>query len=439
MPGTVEEQRNVSGSRSSIMEPLSHENEDFDDANDASVAYSYPEGGSRAWIVVGGACMTLACTFGMMSTVGVLQTYWEKNQLKGYSSTTVGWIPSLFVFFNLMLGVQVGPLFDRYGPRLMMLIGSISYTLSMFLLGSCTEYYQFMLCFSILGGMSSAFISTPTMASLSHWFHRRRGTATGIAMAGSSVGGTAFPIILKFSLEKLGWGWSLRLMGFIFLSLLTIGNLCIKGRLPTASQKTTFDFKCFNDARFLWITIGAFFTEIVLFASLGLIPSYALAQGFGSQTGFYCLAIFNVGSGFGRWLSGLGSDHYGRFNTLSVVMTVTTIFIFILWYPFGRYIGVFYPFVATLGFGTGTILSLTPVCVGQICKTDDFGQWYGTCYFIASFGTLVGIPVGAQLLEVAGPSRLVACLGGFLGLAVLSFAMARWSSLDYHWKWVIKV
>jgi hypothetical protein len=34
-------------------------------------------------------------------------------------------------------------------------------------------------------------------------------------------------------------------------------------------------------------------SEIVLFASLGLIPTYALAQGFDSQTGFYLSAVFN--------------------------------------------------------------------------------------------------------------------------------------------------
>lgn len=68
------------------------------------------------------------------------------------------------------------------------------------------------------------------------------------------------------------------------------------------------------------------------------------------------------------------------------MMAATTILIFVLWYPFGRYIGVLYPFAALLGFGTGSILSLTPVCIGQICKTEEFGQYFGTCYLFASFG-----------------------------------------------------
>jgi hypothetical protein len=35
-------------------------------------------------------------------------------------------------------------------------------------------------------------------------------------------------------------------------------------------------------------------SEIVLFTSLGLIPTYALSQGFGSETGVYLLVVLNA-------------------------------------------------------------------------------------------------------------------------------------------------
>lgn len=225
---------------------------------DDEYEYKYPEGGSKAWLVVFGAFMMLICTFGMMSSVGVFQSYWETHQLETYSSSTVGWIPSVFVFLNLMLGIQIGPMFDRYGPRWIILTGSILYIITFFLLAECKEYYQFMLCLCGLGGPSSSLISTPTMASISHWFNKRRGMATGIAMAGASLGGIVFPIILRHTMDQLGWPWALRIMGFIFIFLLTIGNLCVKGRLPAKAQKGTIDMKCFSDARFVWTTAGAF-------------------------------------------------------------------------------------------------------------------------------------------------------------------------------------
>lgn len=88
----------------------------------------------------------------------------------------------------------------------------------------------------------------------------------------------------------------------------------------------------------------------------------------------------------GRLLAGLTSDHFGAFNTMAVVISVTTVLIFALWVPLGHYIGVLYPFSFMLGLGTGSFLSLTPVCVGRICRVEEFGQWLGTCYFVSSFG-----------------------------------------------------
>lgn len=226
--------------------------------NSESIAYEYPEGGLAAWIVVAGSCMMLMCTFGMMSTIGVLQSYWETHQLQGYSSSTIGWISSVFVFLNLSLSAQVGPLFDRYGPRWMMLIGSVLYALSIFMLGSCEKYYQFLLCLGVLSGVSSALVSTPCMVVLSHWFHRRRGTATGIAMAGSSLGGVAFPMVLRPALKQLGWAWALRTLGFIFVVFLAIGNICIRSRLPIKTGKGNINLRCFTDSRLIWATVGAF-------------------------------------------------------------------------------------------------------------------------------------------------------------------------------------
>ena len=218
----------------------------------------FPEGGLRAWLVVAGVFASLTCTFGMQFTVGALQSHWETHQLQNYSSSTIGWISSVYLYLNMVSAVQVGPMFDRYGPRWLMLIGSVLFTLSIFLLSLCEEYYQFMLCLGVLSGVSAAFVSNPCMVVLSHWFHRRRGMATGISMVGGSLGGVIFPMILRATLEPLGWVWSLRIIGFIFVGLLTIGNICVRSRLPVKGQTAVFDFRCFRDTRFIWFTMAQF-------------------------------------------------------------------------------------------------------------------------------------------------------------------------------------
>ncbi|KAJ6121569.1 hypothetical protein N7512_004034 [Penicillium capsulatum] len=337
----------------------------------------------------------------------------------------------------MVLAVQIGPMFDRYGPRWLLLTGSVLFTLALFLLGSCEKYYQFMLCLGILGGVSGALVTFPSLVVLSHWFNRRRGMATGIAMVGASLGGIIFPLILRATIESLGWGWALRILGFIVLGLLSLGNICIKARLPPKARNGAMSLRSFRDSRLAWFTAAQFFSQIVLVASLGLVPSYAVAQGLGSETSFYLMAVYNAGAAAGRGISGFVCDRFGRFNTMATIMATTTVFIFVLWYPFGSHIGVMYAFVVLMGFGTGAILCLLPVCIAQMCKTEEVGLWLGNCYLIISHGSLVAIPIGGQLLKAIGPSNLVIFIGAMLGVSLMTLLVARWACLAYHWKWFV--
>ncbi|KAF5848882.1 hypothetical protein GGP41_010016 [Bipolaris sorokiniana] len=73
----------------------------------------FPEGGPRAWLVVLSAFLMLFPSFGLQVSIGTLQDHWSQHQLSSMSSRDIGWIPSLFVYLSLALGIWVGPLFDR--------------------------------------------------------------------------------------------------------------------------------------------------------------------------------------------------------------------------------------------------------------------------------------------------------------------------------------
>jgi len=39
------------------------------------------------------------------------------------------------------------------------------------------------------------------------------------------------------------------------------------------------------------------------------------------------------------------------------------------------------------------------VCVGQMCKTENYGRYFATCWMVVAFGTLTGLPIAGQILE----------------------------------------
>ena len=71
-----------------------------------------------------------------------------------------------------------------------------------------------------------------------------------------------------------------------------------------------------------------------------------------------------------------------------VTLTFSLIVTFAIWLPIGtkgHHLVLFYIFAPLFGFGSGSIISMAPVCLGQLCKVDQYGQYYGTSYSLVSF------------------------------------------------------
>lgn len=103
----------------------------------------------------------------------------------------------------------------------------------------------------------------------------------GITIAGSGVGeprhslclwldfdtvwsgGVVFPILFRFLFARIGFGWSVRVYGFLVLVLCTIGNATITSRIRPGGQSVPPipDAKMFRDTPFLLLVAGCFFVN----------------------------------------------------------------------------------------------------------------------------------------------------------------------------------
>jgi len=349
----------------------------------------YPEGGTEAWLVVFGSFLGLFGSLGLVNSIGTFQAYIESHQLKEYSSGSVGWIFGMYAFLTFFCGVQIGPIFDARGPRLLVLAGSICEMAMIILIGFCTKYWHFMLVIGVLGGIGASLIFTPAISAIGHFFYEKRGVATGMAVSGGSIGGIAFPLILQALFPKIGWAWATRVVALICLVALGFANFLIKSRLPQkpfSKENILPDVRIFRDPRFALTTASVFFIEWGLFIPISYISSYALDHGISTQLSYQMLAILNVGSFFGRWLPGFFADFLGRFNTLIVTVALCLLCNACLWLPAGSSMALLVIYALFFGFSSGSNISLTPVCVGQLCKTENYGRYYATAYTIVSFG-----------------------------------------------------
>lgn len=385
-----------------------------------------------------------------MQTLGTIQAYLELHQLASYTSRDIGWIAGVFTSLALFLGIQIGPIFDAYGDGVLAPVGCIIYIPVFLLLAQCQEYWQFMLTLGVLGGVGAGILSVVGVGVIGKCFTRRRGLAMGCALTGSSIGGVVMPLMLRSLLPNLGWAWSMRIVAFLMAAALLGGVMCLRALSSKRRQSVTryrgiaLNFSMFTSRSFLFVTLGITALEFAVFGMFSLLPTYAIKSSFSSDTGFLLLAIANATSSVGRLVPGLASDKVGHFNMLLCMVLFTAIGTAAILVPFGSSsLGAIYAFSAIWGFGSGSFLSLSPVCMGQICHADDYGRYFGmltdlilkcrmliepgTMYFVVSFALLVATPLGGQMLESVG-TRGLACL--YVGLILcggLSFLSARQS------------
>lgn len=99
---------------------------------------AYPEGGLQAWLVVLGSWLALFSAMGLMNSLATFHAYIGSHQLRDYSHGAVGWIFSVYTFLAFFGGIYIGPVFDKYGPRWLILAGSVCVVASLMLLSIST-------------------------------------------------------------------------------------------------------------------------------------------------------------------------------------------------------------------------------------------------------------------------------------------------------------
>ncbi|KAH8880176.1 major facilitator superfamily transporter [Thozetella sp. PMI_491] len=396
---------------------------------------TYPEGGAQAWLVVLGSWLAMFASLGLLNVLATFQTYIVSHQLSNYDAGTIGWIFSLYTFLSFFLGIYVGPLFDRYGPRWLILAGTVCTVTGLMLLSVSFEYWHFLLAFGLLSGTGTALLFTPSIAVIGHYFNEKRGLATGVASTAGSVGGILFPLMLDGLFVRVGWAWAIRILGFLCLAVTFVANFLIRSRLPPSPNARPHpDPRIFGSLAFSLTTAAVFFLEFALFIPLTYISGYALSKGFSERFAFDILTILNTGSFCGRLLVGYWADRVGAFNANMICVLATVIACFGLWLPAGDTTPGLIIFAIIFGFCSGSNISLVPVAISRLCKTQEYGRYYATTYTIVSTACLIGIPIGGKIITDNDGDYwgLIVTTGMFYVASLATFLAAKVSLVGWN-------
>lgn len=240
------------------------------------------------------------------------------------------------------------------------------------------------------------------------------------------------PIAIRRMFDEIGFRWTNRVLGFMYLGLTTVIVLGMKSRL---SLKHDFkkdpnpnfliiNFAVAKDIKFL-ILVFAF-----LVGTFGLMPGLfyvdLYATKLSAKVGHelikpeYFLSILNAASVFGRILPSFLGDKFGRMNMLFPFVLLSGIFPLCLWLVSSNSEVVFLIYCILWGFASGVFISIYPAIVTQLHGIVDNQSRTAIMFTICSLGSLFGPMIcGSFLPTNSAPGDLT----GFHQVAIFTGVM----------------
>lgn len=347
----------------------------------------------------------------------------------GWSRSELSSVYSIYMVANGLSAPFVGVLFDRWGPRVVYLLGVASLGLGYFLAGNLTQLWQFHLCIGVAGGIGiSAIGMVPSASLISRWFPNSTSTAIGIAYAGFGAGTLVLVPFAQYLNQAVGWRDAYHVMGGSLLIALPIVMLLpwrviragygardkksqsqrpvdVSSSSTTApAQSTSSPLRAaLRHSGFWGLAQAFFFTSVVVYTVLVQMIAYLVSTGFtpieaASAFGFAgMLSVLGVGS------AGRLADVLGPRRTATLTFMCTTLglasLLALSYFPSQWFLMSFVVFFGIAQGARGPIIS--GLC-SKLFPGPGLATIYGVTYACMSVGAASGAMMSGLLYDWTG-------------------------------------
>ncbi len=215
-----------------------------------------PDGGLQAWTQVILAHLTIFNTWGYINSFGVFQTYYVITLKEPPSA--ISWVGSFQIFLLFFIGTFSGRATDYGLFRITFIIGSIFQLLGVFMTSLSTKYWHLFLAQGILTGAGNGLIFCPTISMVSTYFSKKKSLAMGLVASGTATGGLVFPVVVQQLLPKIGFPWTVRIIGFVMVAIMSVTLTFTKPRLPPRKSGPLVEWAAFRELPYALFSIGIF-------------------------------------------------------------------------------------------------------------------------------------------------------------------------------------
>jgi MFS family permease len=386
--------------------------------------------------IVAAACFAIQATgigthvsFGIFFKPLLADFGWPRASLAGAHS-------SAFLLMGF-LGIFVGRLNDRFGPRMLLTVTALFFGMGLFLMSTIDSLWQVYLYYGLMVGIGLSPVDVIALSTTTRWFVRRRGMITGMVKAGTGAG--QFFIPLASSVLILNYGWRtayILLAAFATLMLAGMGQLMRRdpsqmGLLPDGDTQIGTAGSDFVErglvlrealkTRQFWticcINLTIAFCLMSIF--LHIVP-HATDIGIPATSAASVLSTIAGASIVGRLFIGFIADRAGYRNCMiCCFMVLISAF---LWLQVADELWMLYLFAVFYGMGHGGHFTLISPLVAEHFGIRSHGVLFGIVLFAGTFGGAIGPILAGHLFDITGSysSAFWICAAmGFVSLGLI--------------------
>jgi OFA family oxalate/formate antiporter-like MFS transporter len=355
---------------------------------------------------------------------------------------------SIFVLTETWLVPVEGWFVDRFGPRIVVMIGGVLVGIA-WVMNAMADTLPFLYVAAAIGGIGAGAVYGTCIGNALKWFPDRRGLAAGLTAAGFGAGSALTIIPIQNMIASSGYEATFLLFGLVQGLIVFALSFMLRAPRPGEVPASTRVVQSVRDytpiemvaSPIFWVMYAMF----VLVGAGGLMATAQLApiaNDFGvakvpvSLVGItlpaltFALSIDRILNGVTRPFFGWVSDHLGRENTMFIAFGLEAIGIWAL-SAFGQSPVMFVILSGLVFFAWGEIYSLFP----STC-TDVYGAKYATTnaglLYTAKGTASLLVPLGNVLMTATGSWHAVFLIGAAMNAVAAIMALAVLKPLRAH-------
>lgn len=176
------------------------------------------------WIIAIASFISLVVVFGARLSFQVFFVALIEDF--GWSRASTAGIFSVSMIIFALFAVPFGWLLDRFGPRILFSIGAFLFAGGLLASGWISSQWQLYFWYGVVASLGITALGLSNYATIiARWFRRKRGTAMGLAFAGTGVGTLVIVPLTERWITV--WGWRMAMVAQAVLLIAVVFPLSV--------------------------------------------------------------------------------------------------------------------------------------------------------------------------------------------------------------------